>query len=225
MTECNAKRGAATAVNRGKWCRCGRGTDGEYRSESLWSGHGGEDHTATAAKCGKRCRCGVSPRGQCCSESLRRGARHERVAATAVNRVKSCRCGKMGRSEAGIDVRTSYRALLGAVRRVYSFGRSGKMVWFRDSFGRSGEGTDVRTSYRALLWTVRRVYSFGRSREMVWFRDSFGRSGKMVWFREPFGWSMEWNTAVWCSGSGCASTHLRKVSGKRGETAHLRKVG
>ena len=161
------------------------------------------------------------------------GGRHERVAATAVNRVKSCRCGKMGRSEAGIDVRTSYRALLGAVRRVYSFGRSGKMVWFRDSFGRSGEGTDVRTSYRALLGTsyrallgaVRRVYSFGRSGKMVWFRDSFGRSGKMVWFREPFGWSMEWNTAVWCSGSGCASTHLRKVSGKRGETAHLRKVG
>lgn len=114
------------------------------------------------------------------------GGRHERVTATAVNRVKSCRCGKMGRS---------------------------------------GEGTDVRISYRALLGAVRRVYSFGRSREMVWFRDSFGRSGKMVWFREPFGWSMEWNTAVWCFGSGCASTHLRKVSGKRGETAHLRKVG
>ena len=41
----------------------------------------------------------------------------------------------------------------------------------------------------------------------------------------PFGWSMEWNAAVWCSDCGCASTHLRKVSGKRGETAHLRKVG
>ena len=94
------------------------------------------------------------------------GGRHERVAATAVNRVKSCRCGKMGRSEAGIDVRTSYRALLGAVRRVYSFGRSREMVWFRDSFGRSGEGIDVRISYRALIGTVRRVYSFGRSREM-----------------------------------------------------------
>ena len=186
MTECNAKRGAAMAGNRGKFCRCGRGTDGEYRSESLRSRHGGEDHTAVAAKCGKRCRCGVSPRVQCCSESLKRGCRHERVAATAANGGKRCRCGKMGRSEAGTDVRTSYRALLGAVRRVYSFGRSGKMVWFR---------------------------------------DSFGRSGKMVWFREPFGWSMEWNTAVWCSGSGCASTHLRKVSGKRGETAHLRKVG
>ena len=34
-----------------------------------------------------------------------------------------------------------------------------------------------------------------------------------------------WNAAVWCSGGGCASTHLRKVCGKRGETAHLRKVG
>ncbi len=74
MTECNAKRGAAMAGNRGKFCRCGRGTDGECRSESLWSRYGGEDHTATATKCGKRCRCGVSPRGQCCSESLRRGA-------------------------------------------------------------------------------------------------------------------------------------------------------
>ena len=60
---------------------------------------------------------------------------------------------------------------------------------------------------------------------MVWFRDSFGRSGKMVWFREPFGWSMEWNTAVWCSGSGFASTHLRKVCGKCGNVSHLRKVG
>ena len=78
----------------------------------------------------------------------------------------------------GTMLLTSYRALLGAVRRVYSFGRSGKMVWFRDSFGRSGEGTDVRTSYRALLWAVRRVYSFGRSGKMVWFRDSFGRSGE-----------------------------------------------
>ena len=35
----------------------------------------------------------------------------------------------------------------------------------------------------------------------------------------PFGWSMEWNAAVWCSDCGCASTHLRKVSGKRGESA------
>ena len=59
-----------------------------------------------------------------------------------------------GRSGVGIDVRISSRALLGAVRRVYSFGRSGKMVWFRDSFGRSGVGTDVRTSSRALLGTV-----------------------------------------------------------------------
>ena len=84
----------------------------------------------------------------------------------------------MGRSEAGIDVRTSFRALLGAVRRVYSFGRSREMVWFRDSFGRSGVGIDVRISSRALLGAVRRVYSFGRSGKMVWFRDSFGRSGE-----------------------------------------------
>ena len=130
MTECNAKRGAAMAGNRGKFCRCGRGTDGEYRSESLRSRHGGEDHTATAAKCGKRCRCGVSPRGQCCSESLRRGCRHERVAATAVNRVKSCRCGKMGRSGEGTDVRTSYRALLGAVRRFTPSEGVGKWCGF-----------------------------------------------------------------------------------------------
>ena len=41
----------------------------------------------------------------------------------------------------------------------------------------------------------------------------------------PFGWSMEWNAAVWCSRGGTAFTHLRKVGGKRGETAHLRKVG
>ena len=170
------------AGNRRKFCRCGRGTDGEYRSESLWSRHGGEDHTATAAKCGKR-----------------------------------CRCDKMGRSEGGADIRISSRALLGAVRRVYSFGRSGKMEWFRDSFGRSGVGTYVRTSSRALLWAVWRVYSFGRSREMVWFRDSFGRSGKMVWFREPF-------VRKVCGKFGKVP-HLLKVSGKRGETAHLRKVG
>ena len=50
-------------------------------------------------------------------------------------------------------------------------------------------------------------------------------TGRFGDFTPPFGWSMEWNAAVWCSDCGCASTHLRKVSGKRGETAHLRKVG
>ena len=170
----------------------------------------------------------------------------------------------MGRSEAGIDVRTSFRALLGAVRRVYSFGRSREMVWFRDSFGRSGVGIDVRISSRALLGAVRRVYSFGRSGKMVWLegerkmRESaspseggkgplgggtrlygalaavvhlrtFGRcaenTGKCLAFGRWERSAGRWNAAVWCSGCGCASTHLRKVSGKCGKVPHLRKVG
>ena len=64
---------------------------------------------------------------------------------------------------------------------------------------------------------------------MAWFRDSFGRcaenAGKCLTFG---GWESSagrWNAAVWCSGSGCASTHLRKVSGKCGKVPHLRKVG
>ena len=76
---------------------------------------------------------------------------------------------------------------------------------------------------------VQGVCDWGAGMNVVEWEQMFGPALGLFTGRfgdfTPFGWSMEWNAAVWCSDCGCASTHLRKVSGKRGETAHLRKVG
>ena len=78
--------------------------------------------------------------------------------------------------------------------------------------GPLGGGT---RQYGALA-AVLRLLTFGRCAENAGKLHTFGRWERSVG---------RWNAAVWCSGSGTAFTHLRKVCGKRGETAHLRKVG
>ena len=43
---------SATALNRGIYCRCGNGTEGQCRAEGLQQVCGGNEHTATAPKRG-----------------------------------------------------------------------------------------------------------------------------------------------------------------------------
>ena len=58
--------------------------------------------------------------------------------------------------------------------------------------------------------------TFGRCAENAGKCLTFGR-----WERS----AGRWNATVWCSGSGTAFTHLRKVCEKCGKVPHLRKVG
>ena len=144
----------------------------------------------------------------------------------------------MGRSGVGTDVRTSFRALHGAVRRFYplrmEYGvERGCMVLWRRYYvyspsegerktrgnctppeggkGPLGGGTRLYGALEAVL----RLLTFGRCAENAGKCLTFGR-----WERS----AGRWNAAVWCSGGGTTFTHLRKVCGKCGETAHLRKV-
>ena len=121
------------------------------------------------------------------------------------------------------------RALPGAVRRFYPFGRSREMAWFRDpsegvrkmresaSPSEGGKGLlGGGTRQYGALAAVLRLRTFGRCAENAGKCLTFGRWERSVG---------RWNAAVWGSGGGTALTHLRKVSGKCGKVPHLRKVG
>ena len=107
---------------------------------------------------------------------------------------------------------THLRKVCGKRGKVPHLWKVGKVRWEveRGSMG------FWRTRQYGVLEAVLRLLTFGRCAENAGKCLTFGR-----WERS----ARRWNAAVWCSGGGCASTHLRKVCGKRGETAHLRKVG
>ena len=99
QAECDS----ATALNRGIFCRCGNGTEGQGRTEGLWKGCRDESHAATAPNRGICCRCGNGTEGQGRAEDLWKGCCDESHAATALNRGICCRCGNgtegQGRTE------------------------------------------------------------------------------------------------------------------------------
>ena len=145
----------------------------------------------------------------------------------------------MGRSGVGTDVRTSFRALHGAVRRFYplrmEYGveRGCMGFWRRYCVYSPSEGVrKMRESVspseggKGLLGGGTRQYG---ALEVVLRLLTFGRCAKNAGKCLTFGrWERSagrWNAAVWGSGGGTAFTHLRKVCGKCGKVSHLRKVG
>ena len=95
------ERHAATAENRGKCCRCGRGTGWQCGPEGLQQGCREKGHAATAAKCRKCCRCGNVAKVECGPGSLYQWCREKGNAATAAKCRKWCRCGKVAKVECG----------------------------------------------------------------------------------------------------------------------------
>ena len=93
MTRDRLECDSATAPNRGIYCRCGNGTEGQGRTEGLQKGRGDESLAATALNHGICCRCGKGTEGLGRTEGLQKGRGDESHAATALNRGKRCRCG------------------------------------------------------------------------------------------------------------------------------------